>query len=79
MGLRAVHDEYCIPNGRAHEAGVRSIDPTAQFMRGSPGRIGCSNAQILVLGNTHQPNYWQVLFRIAGLSYVARIAETPFE
>jgi hypothetical protein len=78
-GLRAVHYEYCIPTGQRHEAEVRSIDATAQFMRGSRGRIGCSSAQVLVLGNTHQPEYRQVLDRLAALPYVNRIMESFFE
>jgi hypothetical protein len=76
-GLRAVHYEFCIPTGKDEE--VRSIDPPAQFMPGSRGRIGCAGDRILVAGNTHQHSYPQVLERLAALEYVNRISENFFE
>jgi len=78
-GLRAVHYEFCIPAGEDHTNEVRRIDPTAQFMPGSRGRIGCARDQILVVGSTHQRSYRQVLERLAGLEYVNRIEENFFE
>lgn len=78
-GLRAAHYEFCIPAGERYAAEVRSVDPTVQFMPGSRGRIGCSSEQVLVLGNTHQRAYRQVLDRLAALDYVGRIAESFFE
>ena len=77
--LRAVHYEFCIPEGERQAAQVRGIDPTARVMPGSRGRSGCTAGQALVLGNTHQPGYRQVLGRLAALPYVERIAETHFE
>ena len=78
-GLRAVHYEFCIPAGEDRVAEVLSIDPTARFMRGSRGRIGCARDQILVVGSTHQRSYRQVLERLAALEYVSRIGENFFE
>jgi hypothetical protein len=78
-GLRAVHYEFCIPAGEYRAEEVRSIDPTAQFMPGSRGRIGCARDQILVVGNTHQRSYRQVLERLAALEYINRIRENFFE
>jgi hypothetical protein len=78
-GLHAVHYEFCIPAGERHAEEVRSIDPTAQFMPGSRGRIGCARDQALVVGSTHQRSYRQVLERLAGLEYVNRIEESFFE
>lgn len=78
-GLRAVHYEFCIPSGEWHAAEVRRIDATAQFQRGSRGRIGCSSGETLVLGNTHQHGYREVLERLAALPYVSRIQESHFE
>src|SRR5262245_6505733 len=52
-GLRTVHYELCIPADERYAAEVRSIDPTARLVRGSPGRIRCTNEQALVLGYTH--------------------------
>ena len=78
-GLRAVHYEFCVPPGERHAAEVKAIDATAQFQRGSRGRIGCSGGEILVLGNTHQRGYREVLERLAALPYVSRIQESHFE
>lgn len=78
-GLRAVHYEFCIPSGERHAAEVRAIDATAEFLRGSRGRIGCSSGEVLVLGNTHQRGYRAVLERLAALPYVGRIQESHFE
>ena len=78
-GLRAVHYEFCIPAGEDRAEEVRNIDPTAQFMPGSRGRIGCARDQILVVGSTHQRSYRRVLERLAALEYVNRIVENFFE
>ena len=77
--LRAVHYEFCIPADERHAAEIRAIDPTAQLMPGSRGRIGCPKAQTLVVGSTHQPGYRQVLDRLVARPYVARIVEAFFE
>lgn len=78
-GLRAVHYEFCIPPEERHAAEVRKIDATAQLLPGIRGRIGCSGGQVLVLGNTLQRGYRQVLERLAALPYVSRIQEAHFE
>jgi hypothetical protein len=78
-GLRAVHYEFCIPPEAHLAAEVRSIDPTAQLMPGSRGRIGCSGGEVLVLGNTRQQDHRSTLERLAALSYVKRITESFFE
>lgn len=78
-GKRAVHYEFCIPAGERPSAEVRGIDVTAQLLPDARGRIGCSGGQVLVLGNTHQRGYRQVLERLAALPYVSRIQESHFE
>jgi len=78
-GLRAVHYEFCITAREDRADEVRSIDPTAQLMPGSRGRIGCARDQILVVGSTQQRSYRQVLERLAALEYVNRIGENVFE
>ena len=78
-GLRALDYEYCIPAGDSARAEVSAIDPSARFMPGSRGRIGCREGQVLVLGNTHQPGFREVLERLAALPFVARIVEAHFE
>lgn len=78
-GKRSLDYEYCIPRGAAYAAEVRAIDPSARLNDGSRGRIGCGPAQVLVLGNTHQPGFADVLKRLAALPYVERIEQTFFE
>ncbi len=78
-GLRALDYEFCIPDGPAFRAQVAAIDPSARFHPGSRGRIGCTPDQVLVLGNTHQDGFRAILHALAGLPYVARIAEAVFE
>ena len=78
-GLRAVHYEFCIPAGQRYAAEIRGIDPTVQLMPASRGRIGCTNRQVLAVGNTHQHGYRDVLERLAALPYITRIAGSFFE
>ncbi len=78
-GLRSLDYEYCIPEGAEYRAQVIAIDPSARFLAGSRGRIGCVPGQALVLGNTHQPGFRQVLQALAGLPFVERIAECVFD
>ncbi len=75
-GKRALSYEFCIPSEKVRE--VANIDETAQFLR-SPGRIGCTQGQILCLGHTHQPEYAQVLSRLSRLDYIEEIREAYFE
>lgn len=78
-GLRSLDYEYCIPEGTAYRDLVSAIDPSARFLPGSRGRIGCGPGQVLVLGNTHQPGFRQVLRGLAELPFVERIAECFYE
>ncbi|MGE5153290.1 MAG: hypothetical protein ACM3ST_04670 [Bdellovibrio bacteriovorus] len=78
-GLRSLDYEYCIPEAAPFRARVSAIDPSARFMPGSPGRIGCRPGQVLVLGNTHQPGFREVLQALAGLPFVERIQECVHE
>jgi len=78
-GLRALDYEFCIPDGPAFRAQVAAIDPSARFHPGSRGRIACTPDQVLVLGNTHQDRFREILHALAGLPYVARIDEAVFE
>lgn len=78
-GLRSLDYEYCIPEGGRYREQVAAIDPSARFMPGSPGRIGCRPGQVLVLGNTHQPGFRDILWALADLPFVERILESLFE
>ncbi|MDX2229140.1 MAG: hypothetical protein NW220_05865 [Leptolyngbyaceae cyanobacterium bins.349] len=71
-GLRSMSYEFCIPRHEAAIAEIQAIDPTLQYAR-SPGRIRCSQDQYLVIGNTHKPNWREILTKLAQLDYVQRI------
>ncbi|MEJ2091691.1 MAG: hypothetical protein P8X65_05800 [Syntrophobacterales bacterium] len=78
-GLRALHYEFCIPGDPGHEAEVRRIDPTIQIFKTSPGRVRCTEGEYLCVGNTHQPDFRMVLYKLANLPYVKRIDQAFFE
>jgi hypothetical protein len=78
-GLRALHYEFCIPAAESYVEQVRAIDPTVEVMRGSRGRIGCSEEQYLCVGSTHQPGFREVLARLAELPFIERIEQTDWE
>jgi len=78
-GLRALDYEFCIPSGERYVQEVKAIDPSAAVYSRSPGRIGCTEDQNLVIGNTHQLDFQEVLRELAALPYVARIDEAFFE
>jgi len=78
-GLRSLTYEFCVPADPKYVDEVKSIDPTAQVVIGSPGRIQCPPEQYLVMGNTHQENFRFVLFNLARFGYIQSIEESFFE
>ena len=78
-GRRSLDYAYCIPAAPEHRAQVAALDPSARFLPGSRGRIGCRQDQVLVLGNTHQPGFRDILGALAELPFVERIVECVFE
>lgn len=77
-GRRALDYEFCIPDAQGYRDQVMSIEPTLRFST-SPGRIGCSEAQLLVIGNSHRPGFHSVLEQLARLPFVQRIERAWFE
>ncbi len=78
-GKVAVAYEFSIPDTGAARQQVTAIDKTVQFMPGSHGRIGAQPGECLCIGSTHQPEYRQVLFRLASLPFIRRIIVCDFE
>jgi hypothetical protein len=78
-GLRALAYEFCIPARQDLADDVRAIDPTIQVYPTGRGRIGCTVAQYLCIGSTHQPGFRTVLNRLAQLDYVMRIVPSYAE
>ncbi len=78
-GLRALDYEFCVPSGEKYAKEIKAIDPSVTVYSRSRGRIGCSCDQALVIGNTHQPRFREILENLAALPYVTRIDENFFE
>lgn len=72
-GLRSVSYEFCIPAQEQSLKEVQAIDPSIKYYANSPGRIGCHGNQYLCIGDTHNPQWKEILLSIAGLDYVERI------
>lgn len=75
----AVNYEFCVPAEEKFYKTVQKIDPTLQLMKGSKGRVGCSEKEWLLVGSTKQKNYRTVLYDLAALPYITRIEETFWE
>lgn len=71
-GLRSLSYEFCIPATDKYLNEVRSISPDIQISK-SRGRIGCTKDQYLCIGETHAPQWREILMAIAKLDYVQRI------
>lgn len=78
-GKRSLDYEFCIPQGEQYREEVQAIDPSVNFFPGSAGRIGCTEEQILTIGNTHQADFRLVLMELANLEYVERIQRVDWE
>ena len=75
-GLRSLSYEFCIPQTQAAIRDLRLIDPTIQYYRQSPGRIGCDETEYLCIGETHNPRWKEILEAIANLPYVEKIQQS---
>lgn len=78
-GKRSADYEFCVPNQDETRSEVARIDPTAKFYSGLKGRVGCTDAEILVIGNTRQPEFKKTLEAIAALPYVREIRRVLYE
>lgn len=78
-GVTSVAYEFCVPADAKTYQAVRQIDPSVKIYPGSRGRIGCSANEALCIGETHQPNWRQILLELAAQPYIAEIRECFFE
>jgi hypothetical protein len=78
-GLVSVSYEFCIPKDPELVKEVRAIDPSVQLVSAAPGRIGCGDSEYLCLGDTHKPNWREILKKTASLDYVTRIERVYWE
>ncbi|MCB0549149.1 MAG: hypothetical protein KDD19_16340 [Phaeodactylibacter sp.] len=77
-GKVALDYEFCIPRQEQYRKEVEGIDPSLKVQT-ARGRIGCGSDQYLCLGNTHQENFREILYRLAKLDYVEKIERAFFE
>jgi hypothetical protein len=68
-----------VPGEPAFLEAVRVIDPSVTLYPDSPGRMGCTDDQVLAIGNTHQPNAALILMELANLDYIERIDRVDWE
>jgi hypothetical protein len=78
-GQVTVTYEFCIPDEKQYIEEIRKISPAIGFMRGSSGRIGCSDKEILCLGSTGSKNFRTTLCDLSKLEYIERIDQCLFE
>ena len=74
-GLRSVAYEFCIPNQPQFIEEVTQIDDNIQIFSQSPGRIGCQSDQALAIGETHNPNWKEILINLTQLDYIEEIQQ----
>jgi hypothetical protein len=75
----SINYEFCIPADEEAVKEVTSIDATAKIHKGSKGRSGCSESEWLVIGESRQSNFKDVIKSLAKLKYVREISETFWE
>ena len=78
-GKRSLDYEFCVPGEPALLETVQAIDPSLALYPDSPGRIGCTEDQVLAIGNTHQPNAVPILMELANLDFIERIDRVDWE
>ena len=76
---RAMDYEFCIPNDENIIQQIKKIDPSVKDYKTTKGRIGCSEKEVLCIGNTHQKNFKAILIELASLDFIKRIDPTYFE
>ena len=78
-GLRSLNYEFCIPAEEHFVSTVLNIDPDIKIYRQSPGRIGCTQAEYLCIGDTYNKPYQKNFNDLADLSFIKRIIQSVFE
>ncbi len=78
-GLRSLSYEFCIPADEHFVSVIQDIDPEIKIYRQSPGRIGCTQAEYLCMGDTHNKPYQSIFYELADLSFINRIIQSVFE
>ena len=78
-GLRSLSYEFCIPAEEHFVSTILIIDPEIKIYPQSPGRIGCTQAEYLCMGDTYNKPYQKNFNDLAKLSFIKRIIQSVFE
>jgi len=78
-GLRSLSYEFCIPAEEHYVSTVLNIDPEIKIYLQSPGRIACTQAEYLCMGDTYNKPYQKIFNDLADLSFIKRIIQSVFE
>ncbi len=78
-GKVALSYEFCIPADDHYLLQVRQVDPSLKLHKTAKGRIACSKAEWLCVGNTHQEDARMKLNRLAAFAFIKRIERVYFE
>jgi hypothetical protein len=74
-----INYEFCIPGNDETVKEVMSIDSTVGVYKNSKGRSGCSDAEWLCIGSSHQKNFKSIILALTKLNYIRKISETFWE
>jgi len=78
-GLRSLSYEFCIPADEYFVSIIHNIDPEIKIYRHSPGRVACTPAEYLCIGDTYNKPYQKIFNELAELSFIKRIIQSVFE
>ena len=78
-GLRSLSYEFCIPAEEHFVSTILIIDPEIKIYPQSPGRIACTQAEYLCMGDTYNKHYQEIFNDLADLSFIKRIIQSVFE
>lgn len=75
----AIHYEFCIPAADSVFNEVAAIDPSITLYKHSKGRSACTDSEWLCIGFSSQPNFIEIISKLAELTYIRKISETFWE
>lgn len=78
-GLVTVSYEFCVPANDQVYQEIRRIDQSISIYANAPGRIACAANESLVIGETGQQHWREVLKTLSSLNYIDEIRECFFE
>ncbi|TSC87949.1 MAG: hypothetical protein G01um101416_264 [Microgenomates group bacterium Gr01-1014_16] len=71
--------EFCIPHEDQYLQEIKKINQNIKCHYGSEGRVGCTDAEYLCIGNTGFKDFRNILCKLSTLGYIDRIDRTLWE